>query len=288
MSNQILNLLASPPWHSLIGSHKCGSPLATGRPCCNAGPQPGGMPRSVKDVPQPFSWTGLYIGIHAGLVTGETTGEVGLGATARTIPSTGRSMADRLATSTHPDGPCSGLRPLGRAPMFKAIGPASWCSMQARHQRDREHRWTVGLGGRPLVALCQGVAWGDVDIPVRIALLRGSDTQTGWTAGFGFEHALAERISIGIEYAHIDLGSETQNLKFTGCIVPAISRQSRHSHEHASTGREPKADKLNDTTAQNESRGGKSLPGLLRRSAATDGPIDDIRLDDPPWSVLPH
>jgi outer membrane immunogenic protein len=70
-----------------------------------------------------------------------------------------------------------------------------------------------------------GVAWGDVDTHVRIVgtpLLSGSETQTGWTAGFGLEHAFTERISTRIEYAHIDLGSETQNLKFTGGIVPAI------------------------------------------------------------------
>jgi hypothetical protein len=53
-------------------------------------------------------------------------------------------------------------------------------------------------------------------------LLSGSDTHTGWTAGFGFEQAFTERISTRIEYPHIDLGSETQNLKFTGGTLPAI------------------------------------------------------------------
>jgi opacity protein-like surface antigen len=53
-------------------------------------------------------------------------------------------------------------------------------------------------------------------------LLSGSDTHTGCTAGFGFEHAFTERISTRIEYAHIDLGSQTQNLKFTGGTLPAI------------------------------------------------------------------
>jgi len=38
----------------------------------------------------------------------------------------------------------------------------------------------------------------------------------GWTAGFGFEHAFTNRISTRIEYAHIDLGSQIQNLTFTG------------------------------------------------------------------------
>jgi hypothetical protein len=52
-----------------------------------------GYSRSVKDVPQPCSWTGLYIGMHVGLVTGEATGEVGLGAisTDLVVPGTDRS-----------------------------------------------------------------------------------------------------------------------------------------------------------------------------------------------------
>ena len=41
----------------------------------------------------------------------------------------GRFMAGRLATTANMDGPCSGLRPIGRVPMFKAIRPASWCSI---------------------------------------------------------------------------------------------------------------------------------------------------------------
>src|SRR5215212_9096052 len=34
---------------------------------------------SIKDAPVAFSWTGFYLGGHAGLVTGDTTGDVGLG-----------------------------------------------------------------------------------------------------------------------------------------------------------------------------------------------------------------
>src|SRR5690349_11243363 len=35
--------------------------------------------RSIKDGAQPFSWTGLYIGGHAGLATGDTQGVPDLG-----------------------------------------------------------------------------------------------------------------------------------------------------------------------------------------------------------------
>src|SRR6185295_6813593 len=35
--------------------------------------------RGVKDYDRPFSWTGLYVGGHAGVATGNTQGDPGLG-----------------------------------------------------------------------------------------------------------------------------------------------------------------------------------------------------------------
>ena len=63
-----------------------------------------------------------------------------------------------------------------------------------------------------------GVAWADVNTNVGVVglpLLSGSDTHTGWIAGFGFEYALSTRI----EYAHIDLGSSSQTLSGTGVLA---------------------------------------------------------------------
>jgi outer membrane immunogenic protein len=73
--------------------------------------------------------------------------------------------------------------------------------------------------GRTLVYGMAGVAWADVETHVSVVgipLLSGSDTRTGWTAGFGFEHALSSHISTRIEYAHIDLGSANQGLAPAG------------------------------------------------------------------------
>ena len=38
----------------------------------------------------------------------------------------------------------------------------------------------------------------------------GNSNRVGWTAGFGFEHALTDRVFTRVEYAHVDLGSKTQ------------------------------------------------------------------------------
>jgi outer membrane immunogenic protein len=51
---------------------------------------------------------------------------------------------------------------------------------------------------------------------VGIPLLSGGETHVGWVAGFGFEHMLANHVSVRVEYAHIDLGSETHQLAFVG------------------------------------------------------------------------
>jgi opacity protein-like surface antigen len=64
-----------------------------------------------------------------------------------------------------------------------------------------------------------GVAWADVDTEIRVLnhpFLSGGDTQVGWTAGFGVEWALSNRVSARIEYAHIDLGRDNQSLSYAG------------------------------------------------------------------------
>src|SRR2546423_8755994 len=38
-----------------------------------------GMARRAAPMEQPFSWTGFYVGGHAGLATGDTQGDPGLG-----------------------------------------------------------------------------------------------------------------------------------------------------------------------------------------------------------------
>lgn len=62
-----------------------------------------------------------------------------------------------------------------------------------------------------------GVAWGQVtttfDTDERFT---DEETHVGWTAGVGIEHALSDRFSLRLEYAHVDLGSEDA-FKQDGC-----------------------------------------------------------------------
>ena len=55
-----------------------------------------------------------------------------------------------------------------------------------------------------------GVAWGQVNTTVVVGgnTFTDEETHVGWTAGVGIEHALSDRFSLRLEYAHVDLGSE--------------------------------------------------------------------------------
>ena len=77
-----------------------------------------------------------------------------------------------------------------------------------------------------------GVAWGDVKTRVSVggvplddaidafdaefgyvnSSVNGEETHVGWTAGAGLEFAFTERFVAGIEYAHVDLGSERSDI----------------------------------------------------------------------------
>lgn len=53
-----------------------------------------------------------------------------------------------------------------------------------------------------------------------------SSTETGWTAGAGMEYALSNNMTFGVEYLHVDLGSQTLNLPaatVSGLLYPASS-----------------------------------------------------------------
>ncbi|MCR4268996.1 outer membrane protein [Nitratireductor sp. ZSWI3] len=68
------------------------------------------------------------------------------------------------------------------------------------------HAWD-----RTLVYAHGGLAYGKTELDVTVGgvnVINESQTRTGWTAGAGFEFAVTEKLSLGSEYAYVDLGSK--------------------------------------------------------------------------------
>jgi outer membrane immunogenic protein len=59
---------------------------------------------------------------------------------------------------------------------------------------------------RTLVYVTAGFAGGDATAWSPGPLIHGSDSLSGWVAGFGVERAVTNRLSIFAEYLHTDLG----------------------------------------------------------------------------------
>ena len=164
---------------------------------------------------------------------------LGHGRYPRRPKSGGRSPAGLLSTDFSVNGALyggqigynwqSGLYVFGIEGSLSASSIQGTTACVAILECKRDVDWLATLTGRvgyamgpTLVYGMAGVAWADVSTNVGVVglpLLSGSDTHTGWVAGFGFEYALSSHISTRVEYAHIDLGSSSQTLSGTGVLA---------------------------------------------------------------------
>lgn len=195
---------------------------------------------SIKDAPPVyvFSWTGFYIGGHAGLMTGKTEGTPNFGcadddcALAEAFFSTDYDMdgglfGGQLGYNYQFGSGVVGIEATYSGSTVEGSG-SSGIFLTSKRDLDWLVTLTGRLGyafGRSLVYAKGGVAWGDLDTDLRvggISIAKGGDTHFGWTAGLGFEHAITDHVTARIEYAHIDFNSETHRLKFApGVALPS-------------------------------------------------------------------
>jgi outer membrane immunogenic protein len=191
--------------------------LSAGQAAADGLPSKGQVRAPAADAP--FSWDGFYAGLHAGLATGKTDGDI-YGIT-----------SDFEMSGALYGGQVGWLRQSGNL-VVGIEGTYSGSNIQGSDAGcfvivvgfdcRRDVKWLATAVGRAGVAYDRvllyglaGVAWADVDTEIRVLnspFLSGSDTHVGWTAGFGMEWALSNRVSTKIEYAHIDLGHETGTL----------------------------------------------------------------------------
>lgn len=187
----------------------------------------GGEYGSVKDAPLGPSprWSGFYVGAHAGLATGSTQGNV-VGAP---FPiSTDYDFDGALYGGHVGYNHQSGNLVLGIEGTYAGgeLDGSTTCLFVLNCARDLNWLGTIEgrIGyafGNSLVYARGGVAWGELETDVSIFgfnLVSGSETHTGWTAGFGFEHMFGSNLITRIEYAHVDLGDEVHTLN--GVVGP--------------------------------------------------------------------
>jgi outer membrane immunogenic protein len=93
--------------------------------------------------------------------------------------------------------------------------------------------------GRSLIYATGGLAIGDVDfaannlfIPPNVERARISETNAGWTIGGGWEQGVGDRLSIKIEYLHVDLGdTDVKSGVFIPPPPPGFTNTFKHSVE---------------------------------------------------------
>lgn len=176
--------------------------------------------------PPVYSWSGFYVGGHAGLATGDTQGRVPTG------------IIGTITTDYDMDGGIYGgyvgYNYQKGAWVFGIEGTYSDADVQgdttvlAIFNVDRDLDWLATIEGRigyafgrSMVYARGGWAWGKLETNVSVPGIpglfpgfsfSGDDTHDGWTAGFGFEHAIGHAVIARVEYSHIDLDTENHAL----------------------------------------------------------------------------
>ena len=189
---------------------------------------------------RPFSWTGFYIGAHGGVATGDTSGRTdlsglpfGLDTVNSDYDMSGGIWGGHIGYNHQRGQTVIGIE--GTWSSLDLQGDTS-CGIFGTCRRSTDWLATVvgRLGyamDRAMVYGLAGVAWGKVETDSEALFgalqFTGSETHVGWVAGVGLEYAVTNNILARVEYNHVDLGSERQDLDVsflgtpTGGTVPS-------------------------------------------------------------------
>jgi outer membrane immunogenic protein len=195
------------------------------RPVYKAPPAPAPM----------FSWTGFYIGAHAGYGWGnndfsDTIGFVGPAGTSYGNDTDG-FFGGGQAGFDYQFAPNWVLGIEGQMSGGKIDGSTSYVPAIGTTAFSNDAKWLASVTGRLgftpggsnwLIYGKGGVAFADLEQTVSIPgfSVSNSETRTGWTAGAGVEYAFAPGWSGKIEYQYYDFGSETYDFSPTAIAAP--------------------------------------------------------------------
>ena len=174
-------------------------------------------------VDEGFSWTGPYIGAHIGYGFGETDADLTLGG----VPIAGTEedydidglfggvqagynyQINQLVLGVETDfsladinGDSDGFGGAGAAASFFDTNVDWFGTVRGRVGFAVDRTMIYGTGG---------FAYGRVEntFTSPAAIVSEDDTQTGWTAGAGVEHAFTDNLTAKIEYLFVDLNDES-------------------------------------------------------------------------------
>lgn len=207
---------------------------------------------SLKDEPiaaAPFSWTGLYIGAHAGWATGEWDGNLVYDEGAGPVDIWDGNSSRSIDTDGFVGGGQIGFNLQSGSFVYGIEADATWADLEESRAfpfAQGSMDWTIkaqvdafgtvrarlGYLVKPTLLLygTGGLAWAktSMDLTVHnvvpaptIVTARGSadETHIGWAAGAGAEWAFAPNWSFKAEWLRVDLGEEDYHLTGTNLLA---------------------------------------------------------------------
>jgi outer membrane immunogenic protein len=158
---------------------------------------------------QPFSWSGLYMGVQLGYAGGNTEAQSG--------PNGGFNQAYDYKSSGWLGGAHVGYNVqrgnlvYGLEADLEKAGQNGKGTGSLGFPHSTEIDWQGSLRGRLGLAfdrtLIYGTAgWAFGDVKIDKGFTSYSDVRNGWTAGVGLEHMLTNNLSARIEYRYTDFG----------------------------------------------------------------------------------
>jgi outer membrane immunogenic protein len=196
----------------------------------------GGPAEEIVAAPA-LSWTGFYVGAHAGYGWSDKDWTL--------IDNAGPGLSDQIGTvvtSHDVDGGLGGVQ-LGYNYQVNGVvlgleGDLSWTGMDGYstwrngaglfRDASTDIDWIITLAGRvgftfdrTLIYAKAGVAWADETFSHTggsntVRFFTGDNTATGWLIGAGLEYAMDQNWSVKAEYDYIDFGDERVSLSEPG------------------------------------------------------------------------
>jgi outer membrane immunogenic protein len=178
---------------------------------------------------QPFSWSGLYMGVQLGYGSGNTSADSG--------PASGFNQVYDYKSNGWLGGAHAGYNwqrgnlVYGLEADLEKSGQDGNGVGSRGFDHSTDINWQGSLRGRLGLAydrtLIYGTAgWAFGDVNVNKSFASYSDVRNGWTAGVGLEHMLTSNISARIEYRYTDFGEA----KFGSTALNSIDRSSVDQH----------------------------------------------------------